>query len=51
MPFIDWREEVQLIKEKGIQIYGIQALSNGNVNSEPYKFYSHLAQQTNGIHM
>ena len=51
LPFIDWRDEVRLIKDLGIQIYSIQALSNGNVESQQYKFYSWMAQETNGIHM
>ena len=31
--YIDWKDEVEKLKQKRVQIYSIQALSNGNVNS------------------
>lgn len=31
--YIDWKEEVEKLKQKRVQIYSIQALSNGNTTS------------------
>lgn len=46
---IDWKEQVEEIKNMGINIYSIQALDSGNAVS--YTFYKQMASTTNGYHL
>lgn len=44
---IDWRNELDLLLESKIQVYGVQALRRGHATS----FYQEIANKTNGIHL
>jgi hypothetical protein len=46
---IDWRSEVDKLKDRNIQIYSVQCLNTGS--KEPYEFYSTIANKTNGYHL
>lgn len=46
---IDWKKEVEEIKNMGINIYSVQALNSGNGKS--YTFYKQMATTTNGYHL
>ena len=44
---IDWRNEIQLLLEAGINIYGVQCLSRNHAKS----FYQEIAKVTGGFHL
>ena len=47
---IDWKEQVEEIKNMGINIYSVQALYSGG-NGSSYTFYKQMAALTNGYHL
>lgn len=47
---IDWKEQVEEIKNMGINIYSVQALYKGG-NGSSYTFYKQMAALTNGYHL
>lgn len=44
---IDWRNELDLLLEAGIKVYGVQALRRNHATS----FYSEIAKKTGGFHL
>lgn len=44
---LDWRNELDLLTESQIKVYGVQALNR----SESQKFYSEVARRTGGFHL
>lgn len=46
---IDWREEVEHLRNQAVNIYSIQCMKGWN--KEPTAFYRHMATQTNGMHL
>lgn len=46
---IDWREEVEKLANRNIQVFSVQCLNSGN--RESYSFYSTIAKVTNGYHL
>lgn len=44
---LDWRNELELLKEAGVVIYGVQALSNPGYPVDT--FYEELAERTSGF--
>lgn len=44
---LDWRNEIELLLEAGIQVYGVQALNRGHAT----KFYEEVARKTGGFHL
>ncbi len=47
---VDWREELQKVKEKGINIFSVQALNWGN-RPQIRDFFRTIAVETNGYHL
>lgn len=46
---IDWTEEAELLADRNIQIFSVQCLNHGN--RAAFKFYSKIAEITNGYHL
>lgn len=46
---IDWREEVEKLANRNIQVFSVQCLNSGN--RESFRFYSTIARVTNGYHL
>lgn len=46
---IEWREEVEHLRNQGVNIYSIQCMKG--YNKEPTAFYRHMATETNGLHL
>jgi hypothetical protein len=46
---IDWRHEVDEIKDMGISIYSVQCLNHGNSTSKI--FFKQISNKTNGYHL
>lgn len=46
---IDWRLEIEALKNRSIQVFSVQCLNRGN--REAFEFYSEVALQTNGYHV
>lgn len=44
---LDWKNEAKMLKEAGIQVYGVQALSNRHATH----FYEGIADITGGLHL
>lgn len=44
---LDWRNELKLLLEAGIQVYGVQALNRKHAT----KFYEDIAEETGGFHL
>lgn len=44
---LDWRNELKLLCEAGIQVYGVQALNNVHAT----RFYQAIAEETGGFHL
>ena len=44
---LDWRNELKLLLEAGIQVYGVQALNRKHAT----KFYETIAEETGGFHL
>ncbi len=44
---LDWRNELDLLTESGIHVYGVQALARRHAT----KFYQEVAQRTGGYHL
>lgn len=44
---LDWRNEAKLLKEAGVEVYGVQALSNSHATH----FYEGIADITGGLHL
>jgi hypothetical protein len=44
---LDWRNEIKLLLESGINVYGVQALRRAHATS----FYKEIAQVTGGFHL
>lgn len=46
---IDWKQEVERLAMRNIQIFSIQCLDRGSINC--HQFYEHMAKATNGYHL
>jgi len=44
---LDWRNELDLLLEAGIHVYGVQALARGHATA----FYKEIAKKTGGFHL
>ena len=44
---LDWRNEIELLLEAGIQVYAVQALNRSHAT----KFYEEVARKTGGFHL
>jgi hypothetical protein len=44
---LDWRNELGLLKEAGVHVYGVQALARSHATS----FYQELAKLSDGVHL
>lgn len=46
---IEWKKEVKDLKNRGINIYSIQCLNDGDNRAK--KFWRYMAEETNGLHL
>jgi hypothetical protein len=46
---IEWREEVEHLRNLGVNIYSVQCMKG--YNREPTAFFRHMATVTNGLHL
>ena len=46
---LDWKEEIEKLANRNIQIFSVQCLNNGR--REPFTFYSNIARISNGYHL